>query len=158
MSRARAVQYTVQDTRTRISGRWLVEESFYLCFGRNGANCSIGRGSADISTPSTGVFRFASRLTATTMAVFTSRNARPQSSLNQMVRKNPSLFGVPFVLLMVAASFGLTTFTQTRYDLQDQKVKNVREFFFIPPVTRFTVYISGVQGTGIEIDQQQEEV
>ena len=30
---------------------------------------------------------------------------------------------------MVAASFGLTTFTQTRYDLQDQKVKNVREFF-----------------------------
>ncbi|KIM48533.1 hypothetical protein M413DRAFT_59080 [Hebeloma cylindrosporum] len=59
------------------------------------------------------------------MAVFTSRTARPPSSLNQTVRRHPSLFGVPFVLLMVAASFGLTTFTQTRYDLQDQKVKNV---------------------------------
>jgi hypothetical protein len=147
----------VQDTRTRISRRWLAEESFYLCFGRNGANCSIGRIRRHFHAFYRSVpFRVA--LTATTMAVFTSRNARPQSSLNQMVRKNPSLFGVPFVLLMVAASFGLTTFTQTRYDLQDQKVKNVREFFFITRATRFTVYISGVQGTGIEIDQQQEEV
>ena len=27
---------------------------------------------------------------------------------------------------MVAASYGLTPFTQTRYDLHDQKVKHVR--------------------------------
>ncbi|KAH9484509.1 Cytochrome c oxidase assembly protein COX16, mitochondrial [Psilocybe cubensis] len=59
------------------------------------------------------------------MAVFTSRTTRPPSSLNRLVRKHPSLFGVPFVLIMVAASFGLTTFTQTRYDLHDKKVKNV---------------------------------
>ncbi|PPQ75701.1 hypothetical protein CVT26_001742 [Gymnopilus dilepis] len=59
------------------------------------------------------------------MAVFASRSARPPSKLNRLVRKHPSLFGVPFCLLMVAASFGLTTFTQTRYDLHDKKVKNV---------------------------------
>ncbi|KAF8912243.1 cytochrome c oxidase assembly protein COX16-domain-containing protein [Gymnopilus junonius] len=59
------------------------------------------------------------------MAVFTSRSSRPPSQLNRLVRKYPGLFGVPFCLLMVAASFGLTTFTQTRYDLHDKKVKNV---------------------------------
>lgn len=59
------------------------------------------------------------------MAVFTAKASRPPGSLNQFVRKHPSAFGIPFVLLMVAASFGLTTFTQTRYDMHDQKVKNV---------------------------------
>lgn len=42
-----------------------------------------------------------------------------------LLRKRPSLFGVPFVLLIVGASFGMQQFTQTRYDLQDQKVRNV---------------------------------
>ncbi|KAF8967290.1 cytochrome c oxidase assembly protein COX16-domain-containing protein [Flammula alnicola] len=46
-------------------------------------------------------------------------------SMNQIVRKHPGLFGVPFVLIIVAASFGLTTFTQTRYDMHDRKVKHV---------------------------------
>jgi len=32
------------------------------------------------------------------------------------------MFGVPFLLLMVGASFGLQAFTQTRYDLHSQKV------------------------------------
>ena len=32
---------------------------------------------------------------------------------------------------MVAASYGLTPFTQTRYDLHDQNVKNVRLHLFI---------------------------
>ncbi|KIK01284.1 hypothetical protein K443DRAFT_678539 [Laccaria amethystina LaAM-08-1] len=58
------------------------------------------------------------------MAVFPSRPVKP-SSLNQTVRRNPALFGVPFVLLMVVASYGLSTVTQTRYDLHDQKVKHV---------------------------------
>lgn len=55
---------------------------------------------------------------------FTSRPLNT-SRINRAVKKNPALFGVPFVLLMVAASYGLTTFTQTRYDLHDQKVKQV---------------------------------
>lgn len=51
--------------------------------------------------------------------------------MNRLIKKYPALFGVPFVLLMVGASFGLTTFTQTRYDLHDQKVQQVRLSSFI---------------------------
>ncbi|KAF9562748.1 hypothetical protein CPC08DRAFT_735049 [Agrocybe pediades] len=59
------------------------------------------------------------------MGVFTAKSTRKPTSINQFVRRHPSAFGVPFILLMVAASYGLTTFTQTRYDLHDQRVKNV---------------------------------
>ena len=58
------------------------------------------------------------------MARFSSRPLR--TPLNRTLKKYPGLFGVPFVVIIVAASFGLTTFTQTRYDLHDQKVKQVR--------------------------------
>ncbi|KAF9478464.1 hypothetical protein BDN70DRAFT_778187, partial [Pholiota conissans] len=60
------------------------------------------------------------------MAIFEARPFRQhQSNMNRLIRKHPSVFGVPFVLIIVAASFGLTTFTQTRYDVHDQKVKHV---------------------------------
>lgn len=42
------------------------------------------------------------------------------------IRKHPSWFGIPFVLLIVAASVGLQQLTQTRYDLQAQRVHEVR--------------------------------
>lgn len=62
------------------------------------------------------------------MAVFSSRpyspNA-PSNRLNSLFRKYPLLFGGPFVGIIVIASFGLSSFTQTRYDLQAQKVKQV---------------------------------
>ncbi|KAF5323975.1 hypothetical protein D9611_008241 [Ephemerocybe angulata] len=58
------------------------------------------------------------------MGVFESRSFK-QSNLSRTIKKHPSVFGVPFVLLMVAASFGLSTVTQTRYDMHDQKVKQV---------------------------------
>ena len=59
------------------------------------------------------------------MPVFDSRPLNP-STFSKKVQRYPALlFGVPFVGLMVAASFGLTAFTQTRYELQDQKVKQV---------------------------------
>ncbi|KAF8801674.1 hypothetical protein BYT27DRAFT_7197921 [Phlegmacium glaucopus] len=58
------------------------------------------------------------------MTIFSSRPLR-NNSINQVVKKHPSLFGITFVLLMVAASYGLTPFTQTRYDLHDQKVKHM---------------------------------
>ncbi|KAH8099649.1 cytochrome c oxidase assembly protein COX16-domain-containing protein [Cristinia sonorae] len=51
-------------------------------------------------------------------------NANP---IHRTLRKHPAYFGVPFLLIMVGASFGLQSFTQTRYDLQDQKVHAVRE-------------------------------
>ncbi|KAG7085764.1 hypothetical protein E1B28_003305 [Marasmius oreades] len=58
------------------------------------------------------------------MAVFSSKPLNP-SKLNRNVERKPWLIGIPFVLLMVAASYGMSTFTQTRYDLHDQKVKQV---------------------------------
>lgn len=58
------------------------------------------------------------------MTIFSSRSLNP-GSLGKIIKKHPSVFGVPFILVMVAASFGLSTVTQIRYDLHDQKVKAV---------------------------------
>ena len=54
--------------------------------------------------------------------------SRPLSNspLHRRLKKHPALFGVPFLLVMVGASFGLQAFTQTRYDLHSQKVTQVR--------------------------------
>lgn len=42
------------------------------------------------------------------------------------VRKHPFMFfGLPFLSIVVVSSFALKTFTQTRYDLNDQKVQAV---------------------------------
>jgi len=58
------------------------------------------------------------------MGIFERRPLNP-TKLNRTVAKYPGLFGIPFVLLMVAASYGLSSFTQIRYDLQDKKQKQV---------------------------------
>ncbi|KAG6327637.1 hypothetical protein ID866_11452 [Astraeus odoratus] len=58
------------------------------------------------------------------MPTFQSNPIEP-SLLSRTIKKHPWLFGVPFCLIIVGASFGLQTFTQTRYDLQDQKTKQV---------------------------------
>lgn len=49
------------------------------------------------------------------------------SPIHSTLRKYPGLFGIPFLILIVGASFGLQSFTQTRYDLHDQKVTQVRQ-------------------------------
>jgi len=54
------------------------------------------------------------------MPTFRSNPLR-SDAVNRTIRRYPALFGVPFVLIIVGASFGLTTFTQTRYDLHDQR-------------------------------------
>ena len=59
------------------------------------------------------------------MAVFTARSTQT-SRFGAFIKKYPGLFGVPFILIMVGASYGMSTITQARYDLHDQKVKNVR--------------------------------
>ncbi|KAJ7284950.1 cytochrome c oxidase assembly protein COX16-domain-containing protein [Mycena rebaudengoi] len=58
------------------------------------------------------------------MPVFSSRPLNPPR-VQRLLNKQPLLFGVPFVLLMVGASYGLTAFTQTKYELRDQRVKQV---------------------------------
>lgn len=55
-----------------------------------------------------------------------SRNSLNEAAYSKLLRKYPALFGVPFVLLIVGASFGMQQFTQTRYDLHAQKVTAVR--------------------------------
>ncbi|KAI0306246.1 cytochrome c oxidase assembly protein COX16-domain-containing protein [Multifurca ochricompacta] len=55
------------------------------------------------------------------MPAFTSRPLN-KPPLHRRLKKYPGLFGIPFLLVMVGASFGLQTFTQTRYDLHNQKV------------------------------------
>lgn len=60
------------------------------------------------------------------MPTFQANPVRP-SPLSQTIKKHPLLFGVPFCLIIVGASFGLQVFTQTRYDLHDQKIKKVSD-------------------------------
>jgi cytochrome c oxidase assembly protein subunit 16 len=57
--------------------------------------------------------------------VFPPLTSTASDPLARAARKNPLYFGVPFVLTMVIGSFALSTFTQTRYDLHDQKVSQV---------------------------------
>ncbi|KLO14868.1 hypothetical protein SCHPADRAFT_825619 [Schizopora paradoxa] len=58
------------------------------------------------------------------MPTFQSNPLNP-SPWAQVVRKHPALFGVPFLLIIVGASFGMTSITQTRYDLQNQRATQV---------------------------------
>lgn len=56
---------------------------------------------------------------------FSSKSTNPNPLL-RMVRQRPfALFGLPFLGLVVFSSFALSTFTQTRYDLNDSKTKSV---------------------------------
>lgn len=49
-------------------------------------------------------------------------------SVVSKVHRHPFfMFGLPFVATIVGASFALTTFTQTRYDLRDQQVTSMAQ-------------------------------
>ena len=54
-----------------------------------------------------------------------SSNPLNETGYSRLFRRYPALFGVPFVLLIVGASYGMQQFTQTRYDLHSQKVTAV---------------------------------
>lgn len=67
---------------------------------------------------------------------FASRSLN-KSPFHTRLKRHPALFGIPFLLVMVGASFGLQTFTQTRYDLQNQKVTQVTHSFRRHPIHSF---------------------
>lgn len=69
---------------------------------------------------------------ATWTMMFSSKPLNP-TQLQSRLKRYPALFGIPFLVIIVGASFGLQTFTQTRYDLQDQKVQQVWHFPVEPP-------------------------
>lgn len=49
-----------------------------------------------------------------------------RSPLTSSLRRHPfTYFGLPFILVLVTSSFALSGFTQTRYDLRDQRVTAV---------------------------------
>jgi cytochrome c oxidase assembly protein subunit 16 len=86
------------------------------------------------------------------MGVF---DAKPlnTTSLNNRLRKNPLLFGAPFLMIMVVASYALVPFAQTKYELQDRKVSNVS---LLPPpnprvpTQRVTFQVTREQELGLE--------
>ena len=91
------------------------------------------------------------------MPVFPSNPLRT-SPIHATLRKYPGLFGIPFLILMVGASFGLESFTQVRYDLHDQKVQNVRQFILSGKGGFITVIFIGEQRAGTWAGQEQEEI
>lgn len=53
------------------------------------------------------------------------RPPKGASTFNKLMRRNPALFGIPFVCLIVGGSFGLSNLTQIRYDIHDQRTRKV---------------------------------
>jgi hypothetical protein len=89
------------------------------------------------------------------MPVFPSK---PLNTSNTF-RKHPTWFGIPFVLIIVAASFGLQQLTQTRYDLQAQKVSEVKSLMISEhslPVPMFSMF-SGLPGRSVEAEEKSED-
>ncbi|EIW86149.1 hypothetical protein CONPUDRAFT_114275 [Coniophora puteana RWD-64-598 SS2] len=56
------------------------------------------------------------------MPTFDSRPLN-QPRWHNTLKKYPGLFGIPFLIIMVGASFGMQSFTQIRYDIHDKKNK-----------------------------------
>lgn len=52
---------------------------------------------------------------------------KPRRVLSKVHRHPFVMFGLPFVGIIVGASFVLSTFTQTRYDLRDQQVTSMEQ-------------------------------
>ncbi|GFZ46900.1 Cytochrome c oxidase assembly protein COX16, mitochondrial [Saitozyma sp. JCM 24511] len=62
------------------------------------------------------------------MPAFSSRSRSPTHPILAQVRRHPFvLFGLPFLSLVVASSFALQAFTQTRYDYHGQKVQTLSQ-------------------------------
>ena len=68
-----------------------------------------------------------------------SSNPLNETGYSRLFRRYPALFGVPFVLLIVGASYGMQQFTQTRYDLHSQKVTAVCFVPYMPSKVRVSL-------------------
>jgi len=83
-------------------------------------------------------------------------DSKPLSTtpLNNTLRRKPLLFGVPFVMIMVVASYALVPFAQTKYELQDRRVSKVcfKPVFYPQKMSNFTrnFQVSKEQELGLE--------
>jgi hypothetical protein len=98
------------------------------------------------------------------MPAFPSRSLS-ESPLHRRLKKHPALFGIPFLLVMVGASFGLQAFTQTRYDLHSQKVTQVTpsfniylSLFTVSSFSRLLFFISDEPRTGAWAGSESKKV
>ncbi|KAJ3865179.1 hypothetical protein EV359DRAFT_63377 [Lentinula novae-zelandiae] len=92
------------------------------------------------------------------MARFDAKPLNP-SKLNRAVQRNPAIFGIPFIILMVAASYGMSTFTQTRYDLHDHKVKQVCYQCYAPGrLTHGYSQLSKAQELGLDKQRKKFDI
>ena len=79
---------------------------------------------------------------------------------HRLLKKHPSIFGVPFLLLIVGSSFALQPFTQARYDLQDKKITAARRRRTALHLAHLTddLLCTGIEGAAVEAGAGQEEV
>jgi Cytochrome c oxidase assembly protein COX16 len=82
---------------------------------------------------------------------------KPYKTFNT-IHRHPSWFGIPFVLLIVAASFGLQNLTQTRYDLQARRVHEVKPTCnIIFEQFAYEINIIGFRRGAAEIEEEPQE-
>lgn len=72
------------------------------------------------------------------------------SPLQRKFKRHPALFGLPFTLIMVGASFGLQSFTQTRYDLQDKKIRQASSYYVDHPLPLHPAQLSQEEALGLD--------
>jgi len=63
------------------------------------------------------------------MPTFEARPLGPKTrtlTINATLKKHPALFGLPFLLIIVGASFGLKHLTETRYEARNERTTQVR--------------------------------
>ena len=79
---------------------------------------------------------------------------------HRILKKHPSIFGVPFLLLIVGSSFALQPFTQARYDLQDKKISAASRLLVqsLPGFLTDTHSCTGIEGARVETGAGEEEI
>jgi cytochrome c oxidase assembly protein subunit 16 len=64
------------------------------------------------------------------------------AGLNSFLRRNPAFFGIPFIIIIVGASFGMKSFTEVGVEKKDGKVTTVSLVIFeIRAYSRNSTYV-----------------
>ncbi|KAJ7594534.1 cytochrome c oxidase assembly protein COX16-domain-containing protein [Mycena floridula] len=91
------------------------------------------------------------------MPPFQSKPLNP-TKLQQAVRKYPTLFGIPLVIAVVGASFLLTPIAQIRYDLHDERVKQVMTVLLLLRLLTHSIQLTKEQQLGLEQKRKKFDI